>query len=149
MTNYKSMKDFMKALSGMEANVRQRGLKNAVESGARVVEANAKVNITKTFKNQTGNLANSIVVDVVAAPDKAIALIGPTAIYGRIQELGGTVKPLTAKELHWVDENGKHHTAQSVTLPARPYIAPAVNDHEQEIVDAMAENLRIEIEGAI
>jgi len=147
--NYKNIGQFIEALQKMDAQVRQRGLKNSVEAGARLVEGHAKVNIVNTFKKQTGNLANSIMVDVVASADKATARIGPTAIYGRIQELGGTVKPLIKKRLHWVDENGKHHSAESVTLPARPYLAPAVNDHEQEIIDAMAENLRSEIEGAI
>lgn len=146
---YKNMKAFMQALSKMEANVRQRGLKNAVESGARLVEGFAKVNIINTFKAQTGNLANSIRVEVDAGADKATARIGPTAIYGRIQELGGTVRPLNAKELHWVDEGGAHHTAKSVTLPARPYLAPAVEDNEDTILAAMGESLRMDIEGAV
>ncbi len=133
----------------MDAQVRQRGLKNSVEAGARLVEGHAKVNIVNTFKKQTGNLANSIMVDVVASADKATARIGPTAIYGRIQEQGGTIKPLVAKELHWVDENGVHHRAKSVTLPARPYLVPALEDNEEKILEAMGENLRIEIEGAM
>ncbi len=149
MAHYKNMRAFMDALNKMEANVRSKALRNAVEAGARVVEGHAKVNIVNTFKKQTGNLANSIRVETTQNGDQARALIGPTAIYGRIQELGGTVKPLTAKRLHWVNENGEHRTALEVTLPARPYLKPAMEDNEDAIVNAVAENLRIEIEGAI
>lgn len=149
MAHYKNIRAFMDALNKMDANVRSKALRNAVEAGARVVEAYAKVNITQTFKNQTGNLANSIRVETTQNGDQARALIGPTAVYGRIQELGGTVKPLTARMLFWTDENGKSHAAHEVTLPARPYLKPAVEDHEVEIIGAVAENLRIEIEGAI
>lgn len=149
MAHYKNMRAFMDALNKMEANVRSKALRNAVEAGARVVEGHAKVNIVNTFKKQTGNLAASVRVDVTQNSDQARALIGPTAIYGRIQELGGTVKPLTARMLFWTDENGKSHAAHEVTLPARPYLKPAMEDNEDAIVNAVAENLRIEIEGAI
>jgi phage gpG-like protein len=57
----------------------------------------------------SGNLMRSIAVD---GPSSSLgvhrAQIGPTAIYGRIQELGGAT--------------GRGHRTQ---LPARPYVAPA------------------------
>lgn len=148
-THYKNIEAFMQALRKMDANVRGRGVKNAVEAGGRIVEAYAKVNVVNTFKHQTGNLANSIRVEVTASPDRAVARIGPTAIYGRIQELGGTVKPLIKKKLYFMGEDGRLRTAMSVTLPARPYLKPAVEEHEDEILKAVAEKLRIEIEGAL
>lgn len=147
--HFKSIKHFLEALEGMEADVRKRGLGNAVETGGRLVQGYARVNITNTFKAQSGNLAGSIRVEVSADADKATARIGPTAIYGRIQELGGTVRPLVKKELHWVDEDGKHHRAKSVTLPARPYLAPAMEDNEDRILASMADSLRRDIEGGI
>lgn len=42
--------------------------------------------------------------------------IGPTAVYGRIQELGGRA--------------GRNH---SVTLPPRPYLAPTVRDARNDL----------------
>lgn len=42
--------------------------------------------------------------------------VGPTSIYGRIQELGGVT--------------GRHH---ATTLPARPYMEPALNESKEEI----------------
>ncbi len=51
--------------------------------------------------------------------------IGPTIVYGRIQELGGTIVPKVAKQLSWLTAEGWRH-AMSVRLPARPYMKPAV-----------------------
>ncbi len=149
MKRYKSMSQFVGALQKMDKQVRTKALGNSSEAGARVVEGHAKVNISLTFKKQIGNLANSIVVDTRVNNDKAVSSVGPTAIYGRIQELGGTVKPVRARLLHWVDESGKHHVAREVTLPARPYLVPALENNQDDVLDAMAENLRIEIEGAL
>lgn len=42
--------------------------------------------------------------------------IGPTAVYGRIQELGGRA--------------GRNH---SITLPPRPYLAPTVRDARNDL----------------
>lgn len=64
----------------------------------------------------------------------------PLIVYARIQELGGTVNAshpgfklvmgpdgrhrfVQTGMLHWVSD-GKHHFAQSVTLPPRPYMRP-------------------------
>lgn len=66
----------------------------------------------------TGNLRRSI---TVTGPEK-IGLdrwrgsVGPTAVYGRIQELGGVT--------------GRN---QSVTLPARPYMRPGFDKSTREI----------------
>ena len=140
---------FQAALKRLGEAGRAKSLANIVESGARIVEGKAKVNIVGTFKNQTGNLANSFVIDVAASKDRAMAQVGPTAVYGRIQELGGTIRPLVKRRLHWVDEEGNHHQAELVTLPARPYLTPAVTQNEDEILNVMNENLKIEIEAAL
>jgi len=145
-----SMKQFSAALKKMAANVRGETLAKSALAGGYVLEAHAKVNVVNTFKNVTGNLANSIqTVLESSSADRAVVSVGPTAIYGRIQELGGTVKPLTAKKLHWVNENGEHRSAYEVTLPARPYMQPAAEDNEDAIWQTVANNLKIEIEGSI
>jgi HK97 gp10 family phage protein len=145
-----TMPQFAKALKKMSANVRGQSLVKAAMAGGYVVEANAKINVMNTFKNVTGNLANTIqTVLESSSADEAVVAVGPTAIYGRIQELGGTVKPIFKKRLHWVDESGGHHTALEVTLPARPYLAPALEDHEDKVLEAMATTLGKIIEGSI
>lgn len=59
---------------------------------------------------------------------------GPTTVYSRIQELGGTIhgRPL----LSWQTFDGEHfhrHFAASVTLPPRPYLKPAVDEIKDEV----------------
>ncbi len=142
--------EFVAALQRSRDAVKQDGYGKAVLAGAYVVETHAKLNVRDTFKQGGGDLMNSIQSSLVSASAmRAEAETGPTVIYGRIQEQGGTVVPVNAKMLHWVDEAGKHHSAFSVTLPARPYMEPAVNDHEDEILNAMGTTLMNIIEGAI
>jgi len=141
---------FRNALLALDDKIRGGVIAKAAMAGGYVIETYAKINAEKTFKSGTGNLMSSINTTLEKSDStSAEVAVGPTVIYGRIQELGGVIKPVTAKRLHWVDEGGKHHTALSVTLPPRPYLRPAVDDHEPQIIKAVSENLRIEIEGAI
>lgn len=63
-----------------------------------------------------------------------------TVVYARIQELGGTIYPKRGMFLVWTDgprpttkagwksaqKKGLVHRARHVTIPARPYFAPAI-----------------------
>jgi phage gpG-like protein len=145
-----TMPQFRKALLAMDGKIRGGVLAKAAMAGGLVIEGQAKINAIQTFDKQSGNLANSIQTKLASSSaSRAVVSIGPTAVYGRIQEFGGVIKPVTAKRLHWVSEDGEHHFAMSVTLPPRPYLRPAIDEHENEIMRAVGENLRIEIEGAI
>lgn len=113
-------------------------LLDTVEAGGRVVEAYAKVNTNNVFSDKSlGNLSASITVEKEYISGGAEATIGPTVVYGRIHELGGTILPVFAKMLHWIDDNGKDVFAKVVHMPARPYLRPAMDDHITEIVKAM------------
>ena len=150
MTKKFTPPQFVKALQRARDNVKRDGLRKAALAGGFVIEGYGKVNAMTTFNNVTGNLANSIQTQLVSATAKrAETHVGPTAIYGRIQELGGTIFPRNATRLHWVDEEGKHHSAVSVTLPARPYMEPAVTEHVPDIAGAVAESIRQTVEGSI
>lgn len=141
---------FGEALKRLEKTARGKALKRSAMAGGFVIEAEAKINVNDTFNPGTGNLAGSIFTDTVHESDTLVeTATGPSVIYGRIQELGGTVKPVFAKMLHWVDESGEHHFANEVTLPARPYLRPAADENGDRIVKAISENLRIEIEAAL
>lgn len=142
------MSEFRKGMKALRGAVRTEALGDAVEAGARVIEGNAKINANDVFSDKsTGALANSIVVEVTSSGNTANADIGPTVIYGRIQELGGVIKPVHAKLLHWV-EDGLDIFARVVHIPARPYLRPAVDDHKDEITDAVGASLKRSIEGA-
>jgi HK97 gp10 family phage protein len=145
-----TISQFSDALSKLGKHVRKPVIAKAALAGGYTIEAHAKINVEKTFKPGTGNLSNSIITTLEHSDDTSAKVsVGPTVIYGRIQEFGGVIKPVTAKILHWVDEGGRHHQAASVTIPARPYLRPAVDENEDAIIKAVADNLRIEIEGQI
>lgn len=141
---------FSEALKRLDKTARGTALKRSAMAGGFVIEAQAKINVNDRFKPGTTNLAGSIFTEAVKADDLSVEVaVGPSVVYGRIQELGGTVKPVFKKYLHWVDEDGQHHQAKEVTLPARPYLRPAIDENGDKIVKAISENLRIEIENAL
>ena len=143
--------EFRAKMNEMSDAVRTRIAKDAVDEGAAVIQFHAQLNAMNVFSNhQRGQLRNSTRSESLRNSPKedwiesritdtgAEAEIGPHVIYGRIQELGGTIRPIKAKVLHFVIDN-RDIFAKQVTLPPRPYLAPAVNDHIDEIRDVMAE----------
>lgn len=77
---------------------------------------------------------------------RAEAEIGTNLEYARIQEFGGTVRPVNGQFLRWVNDAGEEVFARSVTIPARPYLRPAFDLKEREAVAAMAAVLRKVVE---
>jgi phage gpG-like protein len=118
-----------------------------------VIEAQAKINTTKVFSSKStggAGLGGSIKIELIQSGETSAEVhVGPTVVYGPIQELGGTVKPLHAKMLSWVNEAGERIFANAVHLPARPYLRPAVDEHKSEIEDAIGYQLKQAIEDAL
>lgn len=75
----------------------RRVLMRAVTRSSELVRRQAMLNTQTVFANPTGHLARSIMVH--ANESRLSADIGPHVIYGRIQELGGTIRPVHAKML--------------------------------------------------
>jgi len=95
-----TISQFADALSNLEKHVRSKVIEKAAMAGGFTIEAYAKINVEKTFKSGTGNLANSIITTLEKSSDtEAKVSVGPTIIYGRIQELGGVIKPIKGKHL--------------------------------------------------
>ncbi len=118
----------------LDSELKVAAVKRVALAVGHVVEAYAKVNANEVFERPTSNLAGSIcVIEGKAEERKATVSVGPTALHGRIHELGGTILPVEAKVLHWVNDQGEDVFANVVHLPARPYLRPAVNDHLDEI----------------
>lgn len=136
-----NLSEFKGSLGKMSKAAKGDALLDAVEAGARVIETYAKINVEKTFSNDsTGGLAGSIMVETSGGGTRVEARIGPTKIYGRVQELGGTILPVTAKMLSWV-KDGVRIFANVVHIPPRPYLRPAVDEHLEEIRETMANTL--------
>lgn len=143
------MSGFSKGIEKLKGVARDKALLDSLEAGAQVIQANAMINANNVFSDaSTGALANSIIVETSGSGQKVEAQIGPTEIYGRIHELGGIIKPVTAKALHFVID-GQHIITKLVHMPARPYLRPSVDGHETEIADAIGTNLKRKIKEAI
>jgi hypothetical protein len=90
-----------------------QGRRNASgRPGPRVVSGTLRREILASPAEATGT--NSFRAEVVSG-----------AVYGRIQEKGGTIVPKNRQFLSWIDAGGTRHFALRVTLPARPYFTPA------------------------
>lgn len=133
--------EFQQKLQQISAAARGPMAEDAVTEGAAVIQFHAQLNAANVFsRNQRGQLRNSIIPDIKRTENGAEAVIGPRVVYGRIQELGGTIRPIRAKALHFRIDNRDIFVKQ-VTLPARPYLGPAVNDHMDEIRAVMQESI--------
>lgn len=140
-----------KKLKTLSSAVSSSIAKDAVDEGGAVIQFHAQLNARDVFSDrQRGQLRNSIRVESHTIGNGAEAEIGPHVIYGRIQELGGTIRPVHKRVLHWTDPvTGEDIFAKQVTLPARPYLRPAVEENISKISDAMSRTIEDGINNAI
>lgn len=104
-------------------------LMDAAKAGGAVVEGHAKVNAGSGRPGlimRTGALVNSIIVDEIKkGKTKSEVGIGTNMVYARIHELGGIIKGAFGLE------------GMIVHMPARPYLRPALDENEPDIVKAV------------
>lgn len=139
--------NFKKALAAATSD----DLEKMVKAGGYVVENYAKINCERVFSDESlGNLAASMqTVTSEKKTKKVMVDIGPTVVYGRIQELGGVIRPIKAKMLRWEGADGRDVFAKVVHIPARPYLRPAMDEHHNDIREAMEAQLRINLGGVL
>ena len=131
-------------LNRIYKHMRGQVAKEAVDAGAKKIKSYARIEITRSgkfSKHQTGGLANSIQTSAYIVGDGAEAEINVCKVYARIQEFGGTIRPLPGNKtgfLWWRDpDTGELRRARQVTLKPRPYLQPAMQNHQTEIYKAM------------
>lgn len=122
-------------------------LGKAVTAGLFVLEGHAKINVRSNFEQQTGHLASAweTKLDKVSAHN-AEGHTSPLSVYARIQELGGVIRATNAAALHFQTDDGEWHMVKAVTIPARPYLRPAADEHKSSIFKAVGNVLRDLIE---
>lgn len=147
--NLKGKDELERKLAKLSKSVATSIAKDAVDEGGAVIQFHAQLNARNVFSSrQRGQLRNSIRVESKMTGTGAEAEIGPHVIYGRIQEYGGTIEPVRKQALHWASD-GVEHFAKRVTLPARPYLTPAVENHIDQISDVMKRTVADGISDAI
>ena len=150
------------AVLSRAADQGRRRIMVAVTKSASKVQAGAKINVHQklnTTGKSKGTLSRSITV--LRKDSRLEAEIGPSVIYGRIHEFGGVIKPVKGLYL-WFRLPGaqaisysKDGTAKAgkmtdghlirvkqVTIPARPYLTPALNDARPEINTIFEQEIR-------
>ena len=143
--------DYKSALEKLDANTVEKLATAALVSGALLIANQAK----KNAPIKTGSLRRSIHVgghteltrdfesgsseySDLGAPGELRAIVGTNLEYAAIQEFGGTIVPKHAQALHWVTKAGEDVFAQSVTIPAHPYLTPAMQTERDAVLKEAA-----------
>lgn len=102
------------------------GLQKSFKKIALLMEAEAKKGFGRQGKPQirTGTLRRSI----ESGSKDLSAWVGSNLVYAGIQELGGTIQSRTGSYLTF-QIGGSWVKVRTVTIPARPYLEPAVKEN--------------------
>lgn len=135
------------ALKKVAKNVSDDELGKAVLGGLFTLEAHAKLNVRKNFKQRTGFFAANWETQLDSVSKKsAIGHTAPLAVYGRIQELGGVIRSSKGALVFQTDD-GQWHSVKAITIPARPYLRPAADENKDDIFKTIEIILQELIEG--
>ena len=141
-------RDLMRRLNKVEDSVR----KDAAAKGLRAAEMHmigwVKIFMDKVLNRQTGNLIGSIEEEELHLGTKSWITFGPHTVYARIHELGGIIRPTNGPYLVFVGSSGNLVFTKSVTMPARPYLRPAMDEKGDESLKVMGDTIGSVIEGA-
>lgn len=100
------------------------------------------VNATDKLSVRGGDLRSGIDYDITRRGLNSKARVGVGGVkYAAIHEFGGTIR---AKKdwLTFQTRDGEWHRVKQVTIPARPYIRPAVMDRQRDCEQAFARQFR-------
>lgn len=109
---------------------------SCIEAGARVIQIYALDNArNKLNKHPVGHLTNALAQGIrIEGETVLVGAFG--VVYAAIHEFGGIITPRRAEYLHFVID-GRHIKTKLVHIPARPYLRPAVDEHQSEILQAV------------
>lgn len=117
-----------------------KGLERGVGYAAKYLEAEVKKSIGRPGRPQvrTGNLRRS----VSSKSKGTTAYVDVNAVYADILEHGGTIngKPWLMFKI-----GNKFIKTRSVTIPAKPYIQPAIDSSEQKMGDIIGNEITEEL----
>lgn len=95
---------------------------------------------------QTHRLKSSITGTAQAVGDIISGKIGTNVVYARIHELGGTILPKNGPFLKF-NIGGRWIFASKVAMPARPFLAPSLNENKNFIVKQFQKSIDLMLSG--
>lgn len=132
-TTFEFKKSDQKYLKSMPKRLKKgllSGMRNAMFFGEK--EAKSSFDKPGHLKARSGHLRRSIRSGIKEKPLSIVGWIFTDVIYGRINELGGIIRPKKGKYLKF-QIAGKWVMVKKVTIPAKPYLGPAITDHINQI----------------
>jgi hypothetical protein len=104
----------------------------AVHMGGLAYQRDVQLLVGEVMETHTGLYRASIRTDMETEGTAPVALVGTPAVQAKQLEYGGVITVKNAKALHWVDDEGVHHFAQSVTQPGHPHFRPAWDQNREK-----------------
>jgi phage gpG-like protein len=129
---------FKRDLAKLSATARQETVLDALEAGGYVIASYAQENArNKLNQHPLGNLTNNIGV----RREGNTVLAGVFGVvYAKVHEFGGVIVPRRKKFLAF-QVNGEWVFTKKATIPARPYLRPAIDEHMPEVKQAIEDAL--------
>lgn len=124
-------------LGNLSTVVSTKAATDAAVAGGETLIQYAKINIIGNFTMRTWKLYESMKVVITRAGYVRAGSYGNR--YAAIQEFGGTITPTRKHFLSWVGDDGVMRFARSVTIPSRPFLRPAYDEHKDDIIKAMSD----------
>lgn len=134
-------KDLKRRLAKVDTAVKNEATSKGLRAGSNYLIAQIKVNITDVGLIDSGDLLNSVTEDDLHTGTKAYVEFGPHKVYAAIHEFGGVILPTKGPYLWFIGKDGKLVRTKSVTMPARPYIRPALDEHGDEALKLVGETI--------
>ena len=147
--------DLSRQFKRIAEHVAGSGLRAAGHAGASVILAGAKENVRETFVNQTGALENSGRVQQERKNrTNLVSYILFDIVYAAVHEYGLLNQVITDRQRKffwamWYESGNEMWKAlalsKTYTIPARPYLRPAVDAYQHLAIKEMARVLAVEI----
>lgn len=123
-------------------NASHEALMRAAEIIGGMAESNAKQALTDQKAVDTGNLRNSVTHKTESAGKVVSVVVGTNVHYGPYIELGTGKYASGGRTTPWSykDENGHWHRTSG--QPARPYLRPSIEGHNDEYKAVVEQELK-------
>ena len=144
------LREFSRDIHKVLAQTSGHALGEAAIAGILLIRELVKDNIRYQGLVDTAALLNSWIYKLErASRTKAEAWTATDRVYARIHEFGGVIRPKTANALRFQTKDGNWVITQSVTIPARPYVRPALDENKEAIASAIIHQLQANVDGAL